>query len=98
MKAPALVKALEEAHQQLGVPVRRERGKFRGGRCTVAGDDVMVINKMHPYEAQMAVLAESLRSLPHDQLYIRPSVRTALEDAWAAQIAATLDAPDYGEG
>jgi len=45
----------------------------------------------------MAVLAESLRSLPHDQLYIRPSVRTALEDAWAAQTAATLEAPDLGE-
>ncbi len=97
MKVPALVKALEEAHQQLGVPVRRERGKFRGGRCTVDGDDVMVINKMHPSEAQMAILAESLRSLPHDQLYIRPSVRTALEDAWAARTAATLEAPDFGE-
>lgn len=97
MKTPALVKALEEAHQQLGVPVRRERGKFRGGRCTVDGDDVMVINKMHPSEAQMAILAESLRSLPHDQLYIRPSVRTALEDSWAARTAAILEAPDFEE-
>ena len=97
MKTPALVKALEEAHQQLGVPVRRERGKFRGGRCTVDGDDVMVINKMHPSEAQMAILAESLRSLPHDQLYIRPSVRTALEDSWAARTAAPLEAPDFEE-
>lgn len=97
MKAPALVKALEEAHLQLGVPVRRERGPFRGGRCTVEGDDVMVINKMHPAEAQVVVLAESLRSLPHDQLYIRPSVRTALEGAWAARHVAMLDALDFGE-
>lgn len=97
MKAPALVKAFEEVHQQLGVPVRRERGKFRGGRCTVGGDDIMVLNKMHPAEAQMAILAESLRSLPHSQLYIRPSVRTALEDAWAARTAATLEALDLGE-
>ncbi len=97
MKAPALVKALEEAHQQLGVPVRRERGPFRGGRCTVDGDDVMVINKMHPAEAQMAVLAESLHTLPHDQLYIRPSVRTAMEDCWAARTDDTIDIVDFGE-
>lgn len=97
MKAPALVKALEEAHQQLGVPVRRERGMFRGGRCTVDGVDVMVLNKMHPAEAQMAILAESLQTMPHEQLYFRPSVRTALEDAWAAQSAAPLGALDFEE-
>lgn len=98
MKPPALVNALEEAHRKLGVPIRRERGTFRGGRCTVDGENVMVLNKMHPAEAQMAILAESLHTLPHDQLYIRPAVRAALEDAWAAGTAATLEVVDFGEG
>jgi hypothetical protein len=84
MKTPALVQALEEAHRQLGVAVRRDRGPFRGGRCTVDGREVLVLNKLHPPEAQLAVLAESLRTLPHEQLYLRPAVRAALEDAWAA--------------
>lgn len=97
MKVPALVKALEEAHRNLGVPVRRERGPFRGGRCTVDGENVMVLNKMHPAEAQMAILAESLHTLPHDQLYIRPVVRAALEDSWAAHTADSLEAPEFIE-
>ena len=84
MKTPALVQALEEAHRQLGVAVRRDRGPFRGGRCTVDGQEVVVLNRQHPPEAQLAVLAESLRTLPHEQLYLRPAVRAALEDAWAA--------------
>src|SRR5690606_28958875 len=84
MKTPALVTALEEAHRQLGIAVRRDRGAFRGGRCTVGGEEVVVLNKRHPPEAQLAVLAESLRTLPHEQLYLRPAVRAALDDAWAA--------------
>lgn len=91
MKLSALVKALEEAHAQLGVRVRRDRGSFRGGLCTVEGDQVIVLNKLHPLEAHMAALAESLRSLPHEQLYLRPAVRAALEDAWAAQRAEMLE-------
>ncbi|MDX1420422.1 MAG: hypothetical protein R3181_10690 [Rubricoccaceae bacterium] len=84
MKPTALVQALEEAHRRLGVAVRRDRGAFRGGRCVVAGEEVVVLNKRHPAEAQVAILAESLRTLPHDQVYLRPAVRAALEDAWAA--------------
>lgn len=87
MTTAALVKALEEAHRQLGVTVRRERGPFRGDRCLVGEEEIVVLNRMHPPEAHLAVLARSLRALPHDQLYLRPSVRTALEDAWAAQDA-----------
>ena len=82
MKPPAVVSAFEDALRQLGVRVRRERGAFRGGRCTVAGRDVVVLNRLHPPDAQALVLAEALRALPHDTLYLRPAVRAALADAW----------------
>ncbi len=95
MKLSALVKALEEAHAQLGVVIRRDRGSFRGGRCTVEGDEVMVLNKLHPLEAHLAALAESLLSLPHDQLYLRPAVRAALEDAWAARRSDVLEVTEF---
>ena len=83
MKAPALVTALEEALRGLGVRVRRERGTFRGGRCTVAGQATVVLNTLHPPEAQAAVLAAALAGLPHDGLYLRPAVRAAVEEAAA---------------
>ncbi len=85
MKQEAIVKALEDAHAQLGVRVRRERGAFRGGRCTVGEEEVLVLNRRHPAEAQLAILAESLRGLAVDHLYLRPAVRAALEEQWKRQ-------------
>ena len=83
MTPPAAVAAFEDALKRLGVPVRRGRGAFRGGRCTVGGRVVVVVNSLHPPEAQAAVLAEALRELPTDGLYLRPAVRAALDDVWA---------------
>ncbi len=82
MKPQTLVKALEDVAQQMGVRVRRERGSFRGGSCTVADHPVIVLNKLHPPEAHLGILAEALRSLPVESIYIRPAVRRALEDLW----------------
>lgn len=91
MKPAAVIRELEEALRQMSVRVRRERGSFRGGLCTVAGREVVVLNKLHPDEAQVIVLAEALRELPHEQLYLRPAVRLALADAWS-QLDAGVDA------
>lgn len=88
MKPAAVAAALEEALGRLGVRVRRERGAFRSGRCTVGGDEVVVLNRLHPPEAQVAALAAALRDhAGADALYLRPAVRAALEDAWAQAVA-----------
>ncbi len=87
MKPKQIVQALEEAVAQLGVAVRRERGSFRGGLCTIGGATVVVLNKRMPVEAHLAVLAEALRALPSDEVYLRPAVRDAVEAAWASRDA-----------
>lgn len=87
MKPAAVAAEIEEALGRLGVRVRRERGAFRSGLCTVGGADVVVLNRAHPPEAQLAALAAALRSLPEaDDLYLRPAVRAVLDDAasWEA--------------
>jgi hypothetical protein len=94
MKTEQLVQALEAAVQQLGVRVRRERGPFRGGHCTVEGAPVVVLNRQHPPEAHLAALATALRDLPTDQIYLRPAVRDALERLWETPI----EAPDVDTG
>ena len=83
MKTAAVVKALEAAVDQLGVRVRHERGAFRGARCRIGDEEVVVLNRGLPPERHLAVLADCLRALPHDEVYLRPAVRAALEDAWA---------------
>ena len=84
MKPSAVADAFEEALRQLGVRVRRERGPFRGGLCVVGDEAVVVVNRAHPDEACVAVLAAALREHGGvERLYLRPAVRAALEDAWA---------------
>lgn len=91
MTVAQIVQALEEAVRQLGVAVRHERGNFRGGLCTVGGETFVVLNKRRPAEAHLAVLAEALRALPVDEVYLRPAVRDAVEEAWAARDAGLTD-------
>ncbi len=97
MTVPATAAAFEDALKRLGVAVRRGRGSFRGGLCTVDGRETVVVNTLHPPEAQAHVMAEALRALPHDGLYLRPAVRAALDDAWAALDRAALDAPNEAD-
>lgn len=83
MKTQHVVEALMQAARQLGLEVRVEQGNFQGGRCTVGDEDYVVLNRRHPAEKHLLVLAESLRDLPVDTIFLRPAVREALEEAWA---------------
>lgn len=82
MKLQHIIDELAEAARQLGWAVRTERGGFRGGRCLVNGEQLIMLNKRQPPEAHLAILAESLRDLPVETVYLKPAVRAALEQAW----------------
>ncbi|HET6567059.1 MAG TPA: hypothetical protein VFG50_03780 [Rhodothermales bacterium] len=82
MKTQQVVKELEQAAERLGVKVRFEQGRFRGGLCTLEDRQVIVLNKRHPPEVHVALLAESLREMPVDTIYLKPSVRETLEEVW----------------
>ncbi len=85
MKTQVIVKELEEIAKQLGLAVRKEKGNFKGGRCIVGGDELIVLNRHHVPEMHVSVLAEGLRGLPVDSLFVKPAVRKALEEAWDLQ-------------
>lgn len=84
MKPDQIVRELEGVARHFGVQVRFEKGRFRGGRCVVEGESFVVLNRLHPPEVNLAILAESLRDLPLDTVFVRPAVRRALEEAWSA--------------
>ena len=92
MKTPHVVSALEEAARHLGLEVRWEKGNFRGGRCVLDGREIVMLNRNHPPEVHLAVLAESLHGLPVERLYLRPAVREAMETAWARHAETLRDA------
>lgn len=82
MKTETILGALKDAAGRLGLAVREEKGNFQGGRCVVAGEPVVMLNKRHLPEVRLSVLARALRSEPVDTVYLRPAVRQALEDLW----------------
>lgn len=97
MKTEQIVKELRDAAKQLGLEVRTEKGNFRGGRCMVGGQDFVVLNKRHIPEVQLNILAECLRDVPIDTLFLKPAVRQALEDTWDAQEAMMAEDVDVVE-
>ncbi len=97
MKTADVVKELEEAVQQLGVMVRREKGNFRGGYCIRDREEILMLNKRHPPEIHLSVLAAALKDLPVDTVFLRPAVRRALEDSWIRSVKVELESED-GDG
>lgn len=88
MDTQQIIDELEQTAQQLGFEVRREKGNFRGGRCQKGDTELIMLNKRHLPETQLAVLAEALRNTPIDTVYMKPAVREALEATWAEHDAA----------
>lgn len=84
MDTTSVLDELEGVAHRLGFEVRTEKGNFQGGRCLVGGEEIIMLNKRHSPRRQLIVLAEALREAPLDTIYLKPAVRRALEDTWAA--------------
>lgn len=91
MKPDALLRELDALARRLGYAVRIERGRFRGGRCRVDDQKLVVLNRMHTPETNAAVLARALAREPLDDVFLAPAVRKALD---AARDAPDADAND----
>ncbi len=85
MKTEHVLEELIEAAGRFGLEVRQEKGNFRGGRCTVEGERLVMLNTRHLPEVRLRVLAACLRTEPLDAVYLKPAVRKALETVWAEQ-------------
>jgi len=92
MNTTTIIEELEDVAGRLGFEVRTEKGNFRGGRCVMGDDELIMLNKRHQPETQLVVMAEALRDAPLDTIYLKPAVREALEDTWAQLDAASEEA------
>lgn len=94
MKTEQIVEELKTAAEQLGYRVRTEKGNFKGGRCVVGEENIIMLNKRHLPQLQLVILAQCLRDLPIDEVFLRPAVRSALEDVWERNESFEVDAAD----
>ena len=94
MKTEKIVEALTDAAEELGIQVRRERGTFRGGLCSMDGKEVILLNRRQPVQTHLAILAESLTPDRVEGIFLPPTVRAALEDSWASKSDVAVDVDD----
>ncbi len=73
-----MLNVLEQAATECGLTVRRDKGNFQSGRCIVKGQRVVFVNRAHPIEFQLSVLAKALQGEPIDDFPMRPAVREAV--------------------
>lgn len=96
MKPKKIVQELEGVARALGLEVRKGKGSFRGGLCTISGQETIVLNKLHIPEVHITIIAESLKDYPLDSLDLKPAIKKALQDAWDAQEAMVAEDIEAG--
>ncbi|MEX0778128.1 MAG: hypothetical protein WD491_06285 [Balneolales bacterium] len=82
MKPETLLSELEGVTEKLGYRIRRERGRFIGSSCVLEGDRIVMLNRNHPAEFNIGMLARFLGAQNLETLHIKPAVRKELEAFW----------------
>ena len=81
MTTDQLLEKLTDAAERCGMKVRTEKGNFDGGRCRMAGEEVVMLNERDLPERRLAVLARAFRAEEVEAVYLPPAVRNALDEA-----------------
>ncbi|MEX2640775.1 MAG: hypothetical protein WD266_08800 [Balneolales bacterium] len=82
MKSDTLLAELEEITEKLGFRIRREKGRFVGNSCVLEGDRIVMLNRNHPTEFNIGMLARFLGDQDLETMHIKPAVRKELEAFW----------------
>jgi uncharacterized protein with PIN domain len=83
MKKEQMLEELQEACRSLGYRVRFERGDFAGGACILKDQQLLVVNKRFTIERKLSTIARALSEIGIDEVYIKPAVRSFIEDELA---------------
>ncbi len=78
-KDTAVLRAMEGVAKAIGYIIRWDRGPFRGGRCTLGGRKLIILNRLHPTEVHLGVLARILWDAPLAEISMRKAMRKRVE-------------------
>ncbi len=80
MKPAALYNELLDITKSLGITLRKEKGRFRGGHCIVHNEKLLIINKMSPQETINAVILRYLAGLSSiGTVYVKPVIQELID-------------------
>lgn len=80
MKEEELLLEIEQAAQDMSLRIRYEKGDFDGGYCILRDENIIVVNKKLAPIKKCSVIAQALGEYGIDQVYMKPIVRTYVED------------------
>lgn len=80
MKEEELLLEIEQTAQDMGLRVRYEKGDFDGGYCILRDENIIVANKKLSPIKKCSVIAQALGEFGIDDVYMKPIVRTYVED------------------
>ncbi len=84
MKTTQLYQHLKEAAERLDISVSEQNLRATGvnaqsGLCRVKGKAVFIMDKHLPVRRKTEILADCLREMPLEDIYLVPAVRNFLE-------------------
>ncbi len=84
MKSTQLYQHLKETAEKMDITVSEQNLRATGvnarsGLCTVKGRQLFIMDKHLPVRQKVEVLAECLRQMPLDDIYLVPAIRNYLE-------------------
>jgi hypothetical protein len=80
MKHEEIIGELQEVARQLGITVRFEKGDFEGGYCILKAQKLLLINRRLMPTRKASVLANAMREIGMDNIYLKPALRAYVED------------------
>ncbi len=80
MNAEDMLPELEQLAAEMGLKILYEKGDFEGGYCILKDQQIIVVNKkLHP-SRKSGVIALALGEMGVENLFLKPIVRTFIED------------------
>ena len=79
MKLNEVYDEMLDIAKKIGVTVRKENGKFKGGNCTINNEEVILINNSIPLETRTSILARCLNNYSIQNVFMKPAVRDYIE-------------------
>ena len=80
MTEEELLLEIEQAASEMGVHIRYEKGNFDGGYCILREEKIIVVNKKLSEIKRCSVIAQALGEYGIENVYMKPIVRTYVED------------------
>ncbi len=80
MNPEKMMELFEELADRLHIELVLGTGDFIGGSCILKNQKYVILNKKHPIESRLKILASEFKSMDVTDVYIVPALREFIEE------------------